>query len=55
MRDYDEQRVIAEALAAGIPGRAHLMGIGGVGVAGLARCSRPASGRSTDATRPSIR
>jgi UDP-N-acetylmuramate--L-alanine ligase/UDP-N-acetylenolpyruvoylglucosamine reductase len=36
MRDYDEQRVIAEALAAGIPGRAHLMGIGGVGVAGLA-------------------
>lgn len=36
MRDYDEQRVIAEALAAGYPGRAHLMGIGGVGVAGLA-------------------
>jgi UDP-N-acetylmuramate--L-alanine ligase/UDP-N-acetylenolpyruvoylglucosamine reductase len=36
MRDYDEQRVIAGALAAGSPGRAHLMGAGGVGVAGLA-------------------
>ncbi len=37
MRDYEEQRVAAEALAAGKPGHAHLMGIGGVGVAGVAR------------------
>jgi len=37
VRDYDEQRAAAGDLACGRPGRAHLMGIGGVGVAGLAR------------------
>jgi len=35
VREYDQQRLIADALAAGKPGRAHVMGIGGVGVAGL--------------------